>query len=195
METNAYTNKTALLVCDLINSILQANGEPAELLAQSKKAIDFARSENIPVIYIVVQFRKGYPDINPNNKFFEFVRNGKIDLTENTESTRIHSAVQPQENDFIITKRRISAFSGSDLEAVLKSLAIETLVLCGISTSGVILSTTREASDKDYKITILKDACFNKDEEVHQVLINKVLTTQASVVTVDEWINSFKVNY
>ncbi len=189
MEGKGF-EKTALLVCDIINSILKANGDPAELLTQAKKAIDYARSVKIPVIYIVVQFRKGNPEISKNNKFFQSVIQGKLDLTENTESTQIQFTVQPKENDIIITKRRVSAFSGSDLEAVLKSLGIETLVLCGISTGGVILSTTREASDKDYNIIVLKDACFNRDEEVHQVLINKVLPTQANIVTVDEWIAS-----
>jgi len=61
-------------------------------------------------------------------------------------------------------------------------------VLTGVSTSGVVLSTTREATDKDYKLTILSDGCADADAEVHRVLTTKVFVRQADVLTVDEWI-------
>ena len=86
-------------------------------------------------------------------------------------------------------KRRVSAFSGSDLEVVLRSLGVSHLVLTGIATSGVVLSTTREAADKDYRITVLADCCADRDEEVHRVLTTKVFPRQADVRSVEEWCN------
>jgi len=61
------------------------------------------------------------------------------------------------------------------------------MVLTGIATSGVVLSTVREASDKDYQLTVLADACGDGDEEVHRVLVEKVFPRQADVLTTDEW--------
>jgi len=61
------------------------------------------------------------------------------------------------------------------------------MVLAGIATSGVVLSTLREAADKDYRITVLSDGCADADEEVHRVLTTKVFLRQADVMTVDEW--------
>jgi hypothetical protein len=49
--------------------------------------------------------------------------------------------------DLIVTKRRVSAFTGSDLEVVLRAAGTEHLVLTGIATSGVVLSTLRQAAD------------------------------------------------
>ena len=88
----------------------------------------------------------------------------------------------------VITKRQVSAFTGSDLEVVLRGGDVQHLVLCGIATSGVVLSTLREAADKDYRLTVLSDLCFDPDPEVHRVLLEKVFVRQAEVVTSEQWL-------
>ena len=93
----------------------------------------------------------------------------------------------PLPGEVVVTKRRVSAFTGSDLEVLLRSRDIRHLVLAGIATSGVVLSTTREAADKDFQITILSDLCADFDPEVHRVLTEKVFPRQATVITSDEW--------
>ena len=87
----------------------------------------------------------------------------------------------------MVTKRRVSAFSGSDLEVVLRAQDISHLALCGIATSGVVLSTLREAADKDYQLTVLADCCVDSDEEVQRVLLTKVFPRQAEVIEVAAW--------
>ena len=57
------------------------------------------------------------------------------------------------------------------------------LVLSGISTSGVVLSTLRQAADLDYGLTVLSDACGDPDPEVHDVLVDKVFPRQSVVLT------------
>jgi nicotinamidase-related amidase len=64
---------------------------------------------------------------------------------------------------------------------------VQHLVLTGISTSGVVLSTVREAADKDLRLTVLSDCCADNDDEVHQVLMNKVFPRQAEVISLDNW--------
>ena len=100
----------------------------------------------------------------------------------------IHPAIAPQPTDIVVMKRRVSAFSGSDLEVVLRAQDITHLVLCGIATSGVVLSTLREAADKDYQLTVLADCCVDNDEEVQRVLLTKVFPRQAEVVQVSTWV-------
>ena len=85
--------------------------------------------------------------------------------------------------DFIVTKKRVSAFTGSDLEVLLRAIDVKHLVLSGIATGGVVLSTLREAADKDYKITVLSDCCADIDAEVHRVLTTKIFPRQATVIT------------
>jgi nicotinamidase-related amidase len=62
-------------------------------------------------------------------------------------------------------------------------------VLAGIATSGVVLSTIRQAADLDYELTVLEDGCADADPEVHRVLMEKVFPRQASVITAQEWIS------
>jgi nicotinamidase-related amidase len=82
---------------------------------------------------------------------------------------------------------RASAFTGSDLDVVLRGLGAGTLVLTGIATSGVVLSTLRQAADLDYRLIVLADACLDADPEVHRVLTEKVFPRQAEVSTVAQW--------
>ncbi len=99
-----------------------------------------------------------------------------------------------QYNDILVTKHRISAFSGSDLDMILRAGGFENIVISGISTSGVVLSTTREAADKDFKITILSDLCFDSDPEVHLILMNKIFPRQANIITSNDWFNNINSN-
>lgn len=185
---NQY-KKTALLVMDLQNGIVSRFAEKKEVLHPFQKAIEAARQNNIPVIFVRVGFSEGYPEVSPQNKFFSAISKYG-GMTVSDEATQIHKAVQPKENEPVITKYRISAFAGSNLEVILRAKQIDTLVLSGISTSGVVLSTVREASDKDFSITILSDACLDADPEVHRVLMEKVFPRQAEVQSVENWIGT-----
>jgi nicotinamidase-related amidase len=91
-----------------------------------------------------------------------------------------------------VRKLRVSAFTGSDLEVVLRAQGIEHLVLAGIATSGVVLSTARAAADLDYRLTVLSDGCLDADPEVHRVLLEKVFPRQAEVATIADWAASLR---
>jgi nicotinamidase-related amidase len=88
----------------------------------------------------------------------------------------------------VVYKQRIGAFSENQLHLILRSRGIENLVFFGISTSGITLSTLRRASDLDFRCVVIKDACFDRDQEVHRVLTEKIFPTQATVITVDAFI-------
>ncbi len=181
-------SNTALLLMDLQNVIVNRYGDDPALIEKLQKVSNKARQLDIPIIYVVVKFRSGYPEISTQNKTFSALKSGILNLEESDDATAIHQAFSPQSNDIVVTKRRISAFSGSDLEIILRSKDIQHLVLTGIATSGVVLSTLREAADKDFQITVLSDCCFDKDPEVHRVLTEKVFPAQAEVMTADQWI-------
>lgn len=184
--TNSHAH-TALLVMDVQVGVVERFANDADLLKRIGASISAARLAPLPVIYVGVSFRKGYPEISPQNTSFSAIKASSFSFQDGTSATHIHPAVAPQPADILVTKRRVSAFSGSDLEVVLRAQDIRHLVLCGIATSGVVLSTLREAADKDYKLTVLSDCCADSDEEVHRVLISKVFPRQAHVVTTQEW--------
>ena len=83
----------------------------------------------------------------------------------------------------MVTKKRIGAFTGSDLDVVLRSLGSRHLILLGIATSGVVLSTARAAADLDFELTVVADCCADQDEEVHRVLTQKVFARSSTIAT------------
>lgn len=173
---------TALLIMDFEMTMVGRLEQPDALLGNVRATLAAARSAGVPILYVVVRFREGYPEVSPTNKFFSALINGGTPLQEGTDSAAIHPAVAPQPGDLLITKRRVSAFTGSDLEVVLRAGQLTHLVLCGISTSGVVLSTVREASDKDFRLTVLADCCADADAEAHRVLMANIFPRQATVI-------------
>ena len=157
------------------------------LLETLGRAIAAARGAGVPVIYVRVAFRPGSPEISGRNRTFSAIAaTGGLGVDD--PATQVHPAVAPEPGDIVVLKKRVSAFAGSDLDVVLRSLEVDTLVLTGIATSGVVLSTLRQGADLDYALVVLRDACVDPDAEVHRVLLDKVFARQASVLTTDEWV-------
>jgi nicotinamidase-related amidase len=180
------SHKTALLVMDMQVGIVAMLPDASAILANTIKAIAKARAQKIPVIFVVVGFRQGAPELSMNNKGFA-ANKERLAGANMPQFMKVHDDLQPQEDELVVTKRRVSGFTGSDLEVVLRALEVRHLVLSGIATSGVVLSTLREASDKDYVLTVLTDCCADGDEEVHRVLTTKVFPRQADVISVEQW--------
>lgn len=178
---------SALLVMDVQRSIVSrfATSDP-DYLDRLAGAVDTARAAGLPVIYVVVGFRSGYPEISPRNKTFGAIAERR-GFEPDDPDTRIDPAVAPRDGDVVVTKRRVSAFAGSDLDMVLRAKGVDSLTLTGIATSGVVLSTLRQAADLDFRLTVLSDGCLDADPEVHRVLTEKVFPRQADVVTVADW--------
>lgn len=174
---------------DYQRSIVERLGDPAVLDA-ARRAVAAARSHHVPVMYVRVAFRDGYPEVASSNRSFGALRDAGADMVQDSPGTQIDPALQPQPHEPVILKRRVSAFTGSDLEVLLRGADADTLVLAGIATSGVVLSTLRQAADLDYRLTVLSDACADSDPEVHRVLTEKVFPRQAVVTTTDQWAKS-----
>jgi nicotinamidase-related amidase len=170
------TRATALLVMDVQPGVIDLIGDSQAYLSRLTSIVDAAHARQIHVIYVVVGFRPNAPEASER---FKPMAAKFVDA---------HPVLTPASNDLVVVKRRVSAFAGSDLEVVLRSLGIQHLVLTGIATSGVVLSTLREASDKDFQITVLSDLCADRDDEVHRVLVTKIFPRQATVVTSTEWV-------
>ncbi|WP_144761174.1 cysteine hydrolase family protein [Curtobacterium sp. 9128] len=181
---------TVLVVMDFQRGIVERLGT-TEVVAAAARAVDAARAAGVPVFFVRVAFRPGYPEVAATNQSFGAARATRGDaMHEDGPATQIHADLAPRPGEPIVTKRRISAFTGSDLEVLLRGADADAVVLAGISTSGVVLSTVRQAADLDFRITVLEDACADGDPEVHRVLTEKVFPRQAVVTTTDAWVAS-----
>ncbi len=177
---------TALLIMDVQQGIVDRFGGDQGYLPRLAATTEAARAAGIRIIYVTVVFRAGYPEVSQRNKSFATIA-GSGRFADGDPGSAIHPAVAPAPADLIVTKRRVSAFTGSDLEVVLRAGSIDHLVLAGIATSGVVLSTLRQAADLDYRLTVLADGCLDADPEVHRVLVEKVFPRQADVVRSADW--------
>ena len=183
---------TALLIMDVQQGIVgRFAGDGDGYLGRLATAIAAARSADVIVGYVTIGFRPGYPEVSDRNKTFAAVA-GSGRFTDGDPGARIPGAVAPAPGEVVVTKRRVSAFTGSDLDVLLRARGIDHLVLTGIATSGVVLSTLRQAADLDYRLTVLADGCLDADPEVHELLLGKVFPRQAEVTTVAEWAASLR---
>ncbi len=174
---------TALLIADfyaeMMNSIPHAIDRG--VVEKTRALQQAARDSGIMVCYSATVFRPGYPEISDRNKTFSQRKaSGQPAVSDPVQV--IHESVRPIEGEVVAGKHRVNAMFGTDLEMSLRANNIETLVMLGYATSGVVLSTTRYASDADFRLIIVEDCCSDQDPEVHDFLTQRIFPRQADVV-------------
>ncbi|GHE95598.1 cysteine hydrolase [Streptomyces griseoluteus] len=180
---------SALLVMDVQRDVVALADDGSGYLPRLRGAIDGARASGIPVIYVVMGLRPGDPEVGPRNKVMAGVLRAGL-FTEGAPGSEIHPDIAPRQGDVVVTKRRGSAFSGSDLDLVLRARGVDSLVLTGIATSAVVLSTLWHAVDLDLGVTVLADGCLDTDPEVHRMLVERLFPQWADVVTIEDWLSA-----
>ncbi|KAJ6167118.1 hypothetical protein N7470_002565 [Penicillium chermesinum] len=179
---------TTLILLDVQNGIIDMLGrvEMEPYLEHLASALSAARSSGIKVIHVITAFRPGYPEAHPTNASFAHVmQHGLFQVGD--PAIEVHAAVAPTPEEPVVTKRRVSAFTGTELEMILRCTGSDHIVVAGLITSGAVLSTVRSAMDLDLRITVLRDLCQDRDEEVHRVLMDKVFERKAEVITGKDW--------
>ncbi len=172
--------KTLFLVMDMMNDLVAEDGFNAQTygvqckergtLESTARAIAKARAAGVQVGYVRVGFSPDYREAPESSPIFSGARkNGIFQL--GTIGTEVHPALAPEPQDFDIVKHRVSPFYATSLEAILRANAIERIVMCGVSTNGVVHSGAREAHDRDYEVVILEDCCagVTPDEHMHAI--------------------------
>jgi nicotinamidase-related amidase len=168
---------------------IYAKDDKDAFLTRAASVLNYARAAGITVIHIQVGFRPGLPEVNSRNILFGAVKSSPQHQTLfQPPLSTIPSIIAPQEGEIVIIKHRISAFTGTDLAMILRANDIDMLVLYGIATSGVVLSTLLEASDADFRLAVIKDCCADLDPQIHDCLINKFFPSRASVLSAQEFI-------
>lgn len=131
--------KKALLIIDAQNEMF-AEAYPVykseELLGNLRSLIDKARADGAPVV---------------------FVQHNDQALVAGTHDWQIHHAIQPEEGDAVVQKKKPDAFQETGLQDVLNEKGIEHLVIAGNQTEYCINATTRQASELGYQVTLVED--------------------------------------
>ncbi len=172
--------KSLFLVMDMMNDLVAEDGFSAKgygvqvkdrgVLANTAAAIAAARAAGVGIGHVRVGFSADYRECPPASPIFSGARtNGIFQL--GTWGTEVHPTLAPQPQDFDIVKHRVSPFYATSLEAILRANGIARVILCGVSTNGVVHSGAREAHDRDYEVVILEDCCagVTADEHMHAI--------------------------
>lgn len=190
-ELTLDRQKTALLIADFYADMMGtlAHARDRKVVEKTQALQRAAREAGILVCYSATVFRPGYIEISDRNKTFsQRKRSGQPAVSDPVRL--IHASVKPIEGEVVVGKHRVNALYGTDLDIVLRANDIETLIILGYATSGVVLSTVRYAADLDYRLIVVEDCCSDQQEDVHDFLTQRVFPRQADVVASEDVIKA-----
>lgn len=177
--------QTALLIMDYqAGTIGRLPGAEADALVErAAQAVALVRQRGGTIGYVRVAFTDAdIPRIPDWHPFAAIVADAGAAYHADAPTTQIDARIAPRDGDVVVRKTRVGPFSTTDLDAQLRARGITTLLLGGISTSGVTLSAVRDAADRDYRLFVVSDLCADFDPEVHAVLTGKVFPRQATIL-------------
>lgn len=184
---------TALLIADFYAAIMSTipHAVDRQVVEKAQRLQRAAREAGIFVCYCATVFRPGYIEISERNKtFHERKHSGQPPVSDPVQL--IHPAVQPMAGEVVVGKHRVNALYGTALDLILRANDIDSLIILGYATSGVVLSTVRNAADLDYRLVVVEDCCADQDPEVHDFLTRRIFPRQAEVVAATDVMQALK---
>ena len=154
--------REAVIVIDMLKDFVYGAlkcERALKIIPNIKRLIEEARKHNIPVIYA--------NDAHLPEVDYEFKKWGPHAI-KGTEGAEVIDELKPTEKDFIIEKRRYSAFYETGLDMLLRELNVDTVILTGLHTNICVKHTAADAFYRGYKIIIPEDCVTTFTEEDHQ---------------------------
>ncbi|MGQ4514556.1 isochorismatase family protein [Streptomyces sp. DW26H14] len=174
--------RTALLAMDFQNGIAGMIPDVGTLIERVKGAISALRAAGGTIGYVRVAFTEDdWAAVPETNKTFSGVAAAKM-MHHEDAITQIDERIAPEDGDIVVRKIRFGGISTTDLHQQLTDRGIDTVILTGISTSGVVLSTLIDAADRDYRVIVLSDGVADPAAQVNEVLLNEVFPSRAHVI-------------
>lgn len=182
--------KPAVIIVDMLedNLIPSSNGQREEekIILPVASFLKTCRRLSIPVIFACDSFLKD-----------DFIFRGRMKrhAIRGTNGTRPLAALNPQDDDIILEKRRFSAFFKTDLDQTLRTLKIDTVAVGGINTHFCVLATAFDAVCHDFETVILEDLSTAYKREIHQNCLdayrNSALYPILRVMNSRDFLNDF----
>ena len=201
--------RTALLVIDMQNAFVSTGGMfdlsgkdmdyIAQTIAPNRNIIRAAREKGVKVVYAVHRISADMKETGPMSRFSMTperlknpeIRNGSI--LEGTWGTEIIEELKPLEDEMVIVKRRFGAFSGTELDMMLRTFDIRYLIFTGVATNVCVETSLREASQLQYLPVLVSDACAATEPSRQQSSIDNIKEIFGWVTTSDIILEALKV--
>jgi nicotinamidase-related amidase len=183
---------TAVLSMDCQTGIVSRYlKDEQDFLGRVASVLHHARSRGIRVIHVRVGFRPGLPEVSSRHPLFGAIKSSaEHQKLFQGQLGEIPPAIAPTEEEVVVTKHRVSAFTGTDLAMILRANEVDTLVMFGIATGGVVLSTLLAAVDTDFRLAVIKDCCADRDPDLHDCLVNRFFPTRGTVLSAQEFVET-----
>jgi len=171
--------RTALLVMHYQTDILELFPSVAPaLVSNTRRLCDAARQNGVSVYFANIRFSPGYPEVSPLNKNGQGIKQMGLFLGDDLSPALGRQASEP-----LIIAHRASVFYGTDLQVRLSAQGIDTLMMAGIASTGVVLSSVAYASDADFRLMTVKDCCYDPDPVVHEHLFATAFESRTTVLS------------
>jgi nicotinamidase-related amidase len=169
--------KAALLIMHYQADVFSILAEtiPTDLLHRTNALIAEWRSSGNPTIF--ANFAIDYGSGHENNMLINNIK--KTGFFRNPAPA---SGLDIVDSDWRYACRRANVFHDTSLHCDLQDHGINTLVMAGVASSGVLFSTVGWASDADYKLYIVRDCCFDPDLAAHDALFRTSFATRAVIL-------------
>ncbi len=181
-EPTIVPAQTALVVMHYQTDIMALFPTVAStLLDNTRRLCDAARAKNVSVYFVKIHFSPGYPEVSPLNKNGQAIKQLGLFVDDKIAPELGQKASEP-----LIIAHRASAFFGTDLQPRLAAQGIDTLLMAGIASTGVVLSSVAYASDADFRLFTVKDCCYDPDQVVHDHLFATAFDSRTTVLSLAE---------
>ena len=187
--------RAAVLVIDMHRGSVDPPGTvfvsaAAAIVPAIARVLDAARASDVPVIFVVHQIR---PDGSDAQSPFWTEAESVGELYPNVREqvvgarwTELADGLEPQPGDRVLPKKRYGAFSGNDLEFLLRNLGVQTLVLVGVETEICILATAFHAFNDDFRVVVASDGTAGLDPDLADASLRIIGREVGWVATCDE---------
>jgi biuret amidohydrolase len=171
--------------------IAEASSERAAVIAAARRLLAGARAHQVPVISVRIAFRPDHADVADNAEIWRRVKASGA-MAEGSWGAEFYEGLGPAPGEFVVTHQRNNAFYGSPLADIVRGFRPAWLVVAGISTTYVVESTVRHASDMGCRVIVAADACSSGSREMHEASL-KAMALLAEISTVDDVVAGFAI--
>lgn len=172
----------ALIVGDVQHGITHSFEFGTAVLEPITNLLAEARRDGKLVVFVRAAMRESRVDLSDRNMVMgSFFDAGDL-FHERSENTQVDARLAPLPDEPVVTKRRVSAFHGTELDLILRSQEVHSLTIVGVATSAVVLATMLDAIDLDYDVTVVREGCADPDPEVHRFMLDRVFPDRGAKV-------------
>ncbi|MFG1819312.1 cysteine hydrolase family protein [Kribbella sp. NPDC049174] len=177
---------TALIIGDVQQGITSNYPFARQVVPPLTELLPRARAAGVLVVFVRFAFRANGADVPPDSALLRTFYEAGDAFHEGSAGTALDLPVADE--DVVVLKRRASAFAGTDLDLVLRAAGVNSLAIAGVATSAMVAATCYDAADRGYQVTVLRDACADGDQAMHDFFMDAVFPSRGfEVVTCTGW--------